>query len=177
MPIPENFVIDGRLFARHTLVETGTFKGATVRAAILAGFKRVASVDRVVHSTELSGSELDPRIELYLGSSPDRLSAMCRPDEETLIYLDAHYMGDGAEVDPVYGECPLLAELEEITAVSWKTPPAIVIDDAPLFLRPWDDDLENRFDRKQWPTITDIVERLPGCDVRVIGDLILAEPR
>ena len=153
MPIPENFVIDGRLFARHTLVETGTFKGATVRAAILAGFKRVASVDRVVHS------------------------AMCRPDEETLIYLDAHYMGDGAEVDPVYGECPLLAELEEITAVSWKTPPAIVIDDAPLFLRPWDDDLENRCDRKQWPTITDIGERVPGCDVRVMGALILAEPR
>lgn len=180
MPIPTRFVVEGRSLVRHTLVETGTYLGSTVRWALDAGFKKIRTVDfRLTKSRldDLSDILQHPRVKVFEGASPDRLAEMCRPDEPTLIYLDAHYCGNGHPAEPIYGQCPLLAELDEILSVPWTVQPWIVIDDAPMFNRPWNEDLRKRFDPKQWPTYDQIVRRLTAFDLKTVDGVIYAFPR
>ena len=122
---------------RH-LIETGTGAGAGVRAAKHWGLETIHSIEYDAECYERARREFegDPAITIHLGSSPDVLREIIDPLVHTLFWLDAHYSGAafGQAVDPRYGECPLLAELEVILAVAWARPPRVLIDDASLFM-------------------------------------------
>ena len=108
------------------------------------------------------------------------MSALTWPaDRPTTFWLDAHYRACGRhEMDPVRGECPLLAELAAIAAVRWTVQPLILIDDAPLFRRPWPEDLAGHFDAAQWPTLEAIARALPaGYEVSEREGVLYCLPR
>jgi hypothetical protein len=125
-------------FARHlnaVLVETGTWRGTGVEAALAAGFSDVRSVELSPRYHEISSGLFagDSRVRLWLGDSVERLPEMVA-DVTTPItfWLDAHHSGGdtagSAEI------CPLLAELAAISAHPIKTH-TILIDDVRLFGR------------------------------------------
>jgi hypothetical protein len=123
-----------RLYPRHaridTLVETGTFRGETIR-----NLKRSFSE---LHTIELSReyyeaacrNEADPRIRFYCGDSvrvlQDLLPTLKKP---VLFFLDAHYCQRGTARGNE--DVPLRKELELIIQRGF--PDLIVIDDVRLF--------------------------------------------
>lgn len=163
MPICTAFRVQGVSLVRAQFVETGFFKGATSLAALDAGFKRVASVE-LDEGLYRAGLELPPvvdgRIRLFHGSSPDILPRMVDPGLPALVYLDGHLYPEASAaplVDPVYGECPVLAELQILRDIEWEVPPVIVVDDANMFRRPWDAYTASRFTESHWPTTREVL--------------------
>jgi len=95
-------------------------------------------------------------VHVHLGSSPEILPKIIDPQVPTTFWLDAHYQGSSPiEQDPVYGECPLLAELEVIFSYGWS--PIVLIDDAYMF----DERIHAGFDRSHWPSMEAIRSALP----------------
>ena len=127
----KEFTYNGQSIVGDPFIETGTFQGETLENARIAGFK-------VLHSIEVFEPNFTaalqkfvdwPQVQLHLGSSPDVLPTIINPELTTTFWLDAHFQGgDVRECDPVYGECPLLAELEAIFAIQWAIMPLILID-------------------------------------------------
>jgi hypothetical protein len=158
------YAIDGIGLVAEVFIETGLWKGNTFDHALQQGFKELHSMDIYLPLVE-SGRERfggDPRVHLYHGSSPAVLPQVMRPDLWTTFWLDAHYQGcDTYEIDPEAGQCPLMLELAAIRRVPWLRLPFVLIDDAHLFRRPWDERLSRLFDPSQWPVLGDIEAMLP----------------
>jgi prefoldin subunit 5 len=177
-----HFSIDGRLLARlrellplEVFVETGTYEGASVDAA-LAYFDEL-------HTIELSDElfaraaarfEDSPAVHVHNGSSAEvlsRLSGRLRR-RSVLYWLDAHFCGHrsvGGEL-----QCPLMGELEAIGSLGVRS--VILIDDARLFMTPPPAPLI----AEQWPSFSEVLARLstlnPGHELIVIDDVIVFFP-
>jgi hypothetical protein len=89
-----------------------------------------------------------------------------------LYWLDAHWCGSGTAGNEA--ECPLLAELDAIAALNADS--AILIDDARLFLAA----PPAPHDPRQWPLLTDVVERLRTLNrehgLWIVNDVIVFAP-
>lgn len=196
--------------AAEVFIETGTCAGETLSNAVdVETFKECHSVEcyqpaylkMVKHFLHV------PKAKIYLGSSPDILPYLIDPKRATLFWLDAHYVPDfgqyqehGEPVLDLYGQCPLLAELDVIMALQWEAPAYILIDDAHLFGQEfWDaasdqgvqpdgtilEDivkigdasfLRKGLKRDQWPTMEQIKAKLPKHRVEVISNAIMGVP-
>lgn len=166
MAIPTDFRIADRSLVRPAFVETGYHRGAAVAAALAAGFDSVESVeyDRRLYCAGLLKFANEPRVRLHRGSGPDVLPSILDPKTPTTIYLHDHFLGpEYGPPDPVYGECPLLAELDAVGRVPWAVRPIVVVDDWHLFRRPWESGLLARLDPDQWPEAGAVLDRLHGC--------------
>lgn len=171
MAINTTFRAGGRSVVQRLLVETGFCHGATVRAAIEAGFRKVHSIEldpaRYVEGRKAMRTVGSPgAVTVHLGTSPDVLRKILDRTKQATLYLDAHYSGIPTEpTDPVYGQCPLLEELKVVFAERWAANPIVVIDDAHMLDRPWSADLRARFTESHWPTRAQVLAMLPGYDV------------
>jgi len=117
-----------------TFIETGTYTGDGVRAALAAGFS-------VVHSIELDPGLYaraealfrdDPRVTIHHGDSADALPDILSkipPGETCTVWLDAH--ASGPLPGGRSGGTPVLDEIQAIGRSGRRC--VIMIDDARLF--------------------------------------------
>lgn len=115
-------------------IETGTYMGATTALALRCGFERVLTVELSDHWRDLYQTLFgdDDRVELFAGSSTDRLPQMlAKVDAPATFWLDAHYYpGSPSARGDKY--CPLLEELDLI-AGHWIKTHTLLIDDVRCF--------------------------------------------
>jgi hypothetical protein len=175
----------------EVLVETGTFHGDTVQAALdSTAFRTIRSIeiDDELYRKAVARFVTHRRVHLYHGPSRLVLPLIIERNRSTTFFLDAHKTIVGADRpdnrDPVVGsfedgvECPLLDELDIILKKTWRVPVTIVIDDARLF----DEEqwagvkYHELFDPRQWPRTEQIVKRLEraGLSVDSADDRIFA---
>ncbi|MFN0052056.1 MAG: hypothetical protein ACKV0T_07690 [Planctomycetales bacterium] len=167
-------------------VETGTHLGISVRAALELGYREVCSIEI---SDEFFGKarrmfQVDCRVRLLHGSSPNLLPQVMAPDVPTTFWLDAHYSGTTLPShDPTFGQCPLLAELAIIAEVPWQVWPLIAIDDAFLFEpATWEGAFPDLFNpdgmiQADWPTRDQVEQALPGYDFAFDGVRLYCTPQ
>lgn len=125
-------------YRNRIFVETGTYRGDSVRAALEAGFERVYSIeidDQLYHDARLRFAEeiADSRVILLHGDSgrclPEIIGAV---QEKCTFWLDAHSQDyNFANETNSYDNCPLYRELDEI-AKSVRRDHTILIDDLRL---------------------------------------------
>ena len=166
------------------LIETGTCLGASVSSALAMGFNEVWTVElsSALYLAACQLFEEVPGVWLNHGSSPEFLQA-CLPmaqDRFVVFWLDAHYSGHdrSTEQDNRYGECPLIAELEAITAIKWTYPPIIVIDDAMMLeAEYWSTGkTRHQFDHSQWPSLAQVKLLLPGYSFDISAEQLYCFP-
>lgn len=97
------------------LVETGTYTGSGVAAALAAGFRRVSTWDIGIHPEAAKQFGMDDRVDLRGLSSTDfafELQARALP-VPAVYWLDAHpmagYRGHGSDEYPLRHELATLA--------------------------------------------------------------------
>jgi hypothetical protein len=108
-------------------IETGTYQGESIVAALAAGYPLIRSVefDPALAAAARQRFAAQANVTILEGSSPEALPALIHAGRSTTFWLDAHFQGGPAsEQDRRYGECPLLAELAVIRAVPWAAPPS-----------------------------------------------------
>jgi hypothetical protein len=160
----------------QVFIETGLGHGQSLTAALAQPFEQLHSIDLnedlILRFERQHGYELDPRLTLHQGSSPDVLPQIIDADRLTMFWLDAHYSagqytGDAARdamlLDPRVGQCALLAELAVIRSRRWAPGcrPWIYIDDAVCFQAPVYEGMWAPYDRAQYPTMVEIAAALP----------------
>jgi hypothetical protein len=159
-------------------IETGTYEGASILAALSEGYPQIRSVEFHPHLAARARERFRAYSQVFIfdGSSPEQLPAMIDAEKSSTFWLDAHFQGGPKDQqDRRYGECPLLKELEVIRAVAWASLPIIAIDDAHMF---FPETLPEGFARSEWPTMEDIRDRLLGeYQVDVENNLVWAMPR
>lgn len=100
-------------FPNDYFVETGTWHGDGVKAALAAGFSAIRSVELsedLFKNAKVTFRD-DPRVKLWWGASSDCLSDMLGDiSSPATIWLDAHYSGGDTVCGPT--TCPLLDELD-----------------------------------------------------------------
>jgi hypothetical protein len=104
-----------RRFPNQWFVETGTYAGDGVQAALDAGFPHVISmdVDEANYNRALERFKDDPRVELHLADSAIKLYDIIKNIKEPITFwLDAHWSGEGSPQGIV--PIPLLYELSQI---------------------------------------------------------------
>jgi len=109
---------------RSVFLETGTFRGNGVQAALDAGFTTVRSVeiDRKLGEQARARFLDDPRVVIFIKDSVDWLPAAARTWARPVVWLDAHpKMEELLGSDP----CPLLTEIEALRECS----PLFMVDD------------------------------------------------
>ena len=170
-------------FANDVFIETGTFKGRTVRAAVHSKlFKVVMSIelDPMLYRAAKQTFIKNPRVRLYHGSSAEILPQIIDPDVSTTFYLDAHktiilHNVVGSFLNSA--ECPLLAELNAILSRQWTANLIVIIDDARLFSHEWwlNGMYSEHFDRSLWPMTEEVVGLLTGAGlgVEIVDDRII----
>lgn len=157
----------------NVFIETGTFRGGTLRSAIEAGFAEVHSIDVVPEYTENARNMWfqNPSIHLHNGTSPDVLPTIMDGTKHTTFWLDGHFQAHlPNESCEKYGECPVLAELKVIFSIDWKVPPIVLIDDANMFTN----GCGSKFKASDWPSLNQIKEMLPvGYETEIARDTII----
>lgn len=126
--MPINF--DLSKYAYNTIfIETGTYTGDGVKAALKSGFKHIYSIeldkDRFDKCTrKFRGND---NVTIIHGDSSVQLALLMEKiTEPVTFWLDAHYCGDGAEIGEKW--CPLKEEFDAIHSHAIKTH-TILIDD------------------------------------------------
>jgi hypothetical protein len=121
---------DFRPFLNSVFIETGSYVGDGIQAALDSGFQKVFSIEIVDRFYQhcLKRFEHDPRVELRRGDSVEILPILLKWNvvEPATFWLDAHYSGG----DTAWGSqrIPILKELEIIGQHEIKTH-TILIDD------------------------------------------------
>lgn len=162
-------------------IETGIGHGQSLKEAVKHGFETLHAVEIDEKLVEMAhGTFLDvPYVNIHHGSSPDVLPKIIDPVRQTLFWLDAHFSAglytsdserDRAQLDPRYGECPLMAELQAIVQVPWTVDPVILIDDAVCFIAEKYEGYHASWDRDQHPTLAEIRSMLAHFTVTVRDD-------
>jgi hypothetical protein len=106
-------------FKRHPntmFVETGTYLGEGVRAALAAGFPAIRSVElsEKLFTENVQRFATVPQVKLFRGSSEEQLWNMIADVREPItLWLDAHYSGGitakGKELSPILKEIAIIA--------------------------------------------------------------------
>jgi hypothetical protein len=113
-----------RKYLNEVFVETGTFEGGGVAAALEAGFKRVYSIEIAPRYYQMACKtfEGDPKVHLFFGDSSQMLrSILGEIQVPATFWIDAHLPQDGAQHVPTWGNCPALLELCAIATHQVKT--------------------------------------------------------
>jgi hypothetical protein len=114
-------------------IETGTYVGTGVLAALEAGFERIISIELSDHFYELTKSRYGilKGVEFIHGDSAKVLPELLKTiNEPCTFWLDGHFMSDPNTGDP-NNPVPLMEELKAIAAHPIKTH-TILIDDMRL---------------------------------------------
>lgn len=118
----------------RVFVETGTYHGDGVRAALAAGFEEVHSIELAPHHFENARKTFatDPRVHIWHGDSSKVLNSVIKTISEPIVFwLDGHYScGDTARGNKW---CPLMEELQVIQKRA--KPDTILIDDMRCWTR------------------------------------------
>ena len=104
-------------YPNPVFVETGTYLGAGVKAALSAGFKEVRSIEVLEKRYEEAKVKFKNRktVHLYLGDSVKILDQVISSVESRMTFwLDAHYSGEGSGTGDGETYCALLGELDAI---------------------------------------------------------------
>lgn len=126
-------------YLTDVFVETGTFRGGGIRAAVAAGFPEVWSIEydwelvKAVRENVVSKLK-HQNVHVGAGDSGELLGPLLRfidPEKRVTFWLDAHYHSGHGNPDYV---CPLLAELHAIQ-ISWCRNGIILIDDVRVLPR------------------------------------------
>lgn len=126
-------------FPARVFVETGSYLGDGVQAALDAGFERVITIEAQreswAHVRDRFAGDL--RVTAILGSSAELLSvAIADLDELVTFWLDAHWSGEGTGgLAPFRDSCVYSPVLEELAAIADHSIKghAILIDDMRVF--------------------------------------------
>lgn len=151
-----------------TFIETGTYRGGGVEAALEAGFGRIWSVDLDGERRWDSGVlESHPSVTFAAGDSAMLLNEMLGSLEgSATFWLDAHPVG---HFDLLQPDLPLVNELLAISFHPRKQGDIILIDDIRLFTE--DDRTRLRdFIHILWPDcVTDLIDSsiIPNDILRV----------
>lgn len=165
-------------------IETGLGHGQTLVEAVKHDFREIHVVEideKLIGMAHAKFPELADlgHLTIHHGSSPDVLPRIIDPVRQTLFWLDAHFSAglytsdsarDRAQLDPRYGECPLMAELQAIMRVPWTVDPVILIDDAVCFTAEKYEGYHASWDRDQHPTLAEIRSMLARFSVSVRND-------
>ena len=113
----------------NIFIETGTYLGQGVKAAINAGFKKIYSIElddnRYLHCKNMFKDYNNVTI-LHGDSGVILPNLLKNINEEVTFWIDAHYCADGAMIGKKW--CPLHEELNSIKNHKIKTH-TILIDD------------------------------------------------
>jgi hypothetical protein len=126
-----------RKFKCTTFVETGTYKGDTVKAMLVSGlFQQIHTIDIYLDRAQAARNRYAsfPNIHCWHGDSAEQMPEILRYVETpTLFWLDAHH--SGGQIARVKGliETPLMKELEAILSHPLAAQHVILIDDARYF--------------------------------------------
>lgn len=125
------------------MLETGTYRGNSVIAALTAGYERVVTCE--VDSRSLSIARVrigdDARVTFFLGESIIHLPAMLLSiaDQPALIFLDAHVhpsQFDSASSDVQVADLlPLPREIDLIISNRDCSRDVVIVDDLHLYTR------------------------------------------
>lgn len=104
-----------RPFNDHVFIETGSYEGMGISAALDAGYKKIISIEISEFYLNLCKDKFkdNPQVELILGDSSEILGDIINNiDDKMVFWLDGHYSGG----DKPKGKylSPLLQELEFI---------------------------------------------------------------
>lgn len=154
-------------------IETGTYRATTaIWASTL--FKKVYTIEayKPLYDEVISVRKNYPNVSFIFGNSKEKLEeVLFEVKEPVIIWLDAHYSGEGT-----FGEnekCPLIKEIELINNFDYDS--IILIDDARVFLSPY----SMRFGLEEWPDITtilDILNEVRGRYIIILEDVIFCVP-
>lgn len=120
-------------FPNAYFVETGSYKGAGIEAALKAGFSEIHSIELAQHFYEHCRKrfESNPQVHLWHGDSASLLEKVISSINQPITFwLDGHYSGG----DTAKGKTntPILSELNAIKKHPIKTH-TILIDDVRNF--------------------------------------------
>ncbi len=155
-------------------IETGLGHGQSLTQAVQHGFATLHAIEIDEKLIGMAAGTFHPlrmpTVTIHHGSSPDVLPILIDPARQTFFWLDAHFSAglytsdsarDRAQLDPRFGECPLLAELAVIWAVDWHVPPVVFIDDAVCFVAETYEGHHAAYTRAAYPTRDEIQQTLP----------------
>jgi hypothetical protein len=119
-------------------IETGSYRGDGIQAAIDAGFKKIISIDSSIEAIEFCVNRFDlmnihePDISLIHSDSAISLYDIIKDIKEPILFwLDAHWQFlEGTE--PGKNPFPLLKELDQISKHK-RNDHTIIIDDFHIF--------------------------------------------
>lgn len=138
-----------------TFVEGGTYRGGTAKWAS-DNFDAVFTIENSAEMYAIAQRNLSgiPNIAMLHGDTRKHLPTIVAQHDNLIYWLDAHWSGG-----LTYGEsdeCPILDELAII--FNSQRNHVILIDDARLFLAP----PPSPHQRKNWPTLLEIIRSLPA---------------
>ncbi|MET0390735.1 MAG: class I SAM-dependent methyltransferase [Polyangiales bacterium] len=154
-------------FGLKVLVETGTYRGEMIRAA-LPHFEHVYSIELhpQLHAQAQRRFRNAPHVKLLHGNSADVLPQVLRElDQPALFWLDGHFSGPDTARANV--DSPLREELSAV--LSHHVPGHVVlIDDARLLALP------------SYPSLSDIRQQVAACRdprrVELADDIVRITP-
>lgn len=121
-------------YLNPVFVETGTFEGDGVEAALLVGFDRIISLDITVYPNAPlpQGRRLPKKVDFWVAdSSTDLYDIIKDIDCKITFWLDAH-LNNCCTGTPFSRQCPVLKEIKQIERHPIKNH-TILIDDVRLF--------------------------------------------
>jgi hypothetical protein len=156
-----------RPYPNSVFIETGTWHGDGIQAALDAGFREVRSIELspALHQQARTRFARRPEVKLWLGSSGEVLrDVIADVTEPATFWLDAHYSGGDSMLGPE--ACPVLLELAILAEHPVKTH-TLLIDDVRCFGSTYSVDVESvrraisainpayrmSFDRSGWPQL------------------------
>lgn len=151
------------LYQNDIFVETGSYIGDGVQAAIDAGFNEIYSCElSPVHYEECKKRfDGDKRVNLELCKSDEFLTMLSKVVFPATIWLDAHYSGGntalGKNISPLMEELDTIKKCYDGGRPMYDT---ILIDD----MRCWND--KDRYGFVQWDVIQKLLEINPNFKFR-----------
>lgn len=174
---PELLAVLGGEVSFTTFVETGTFRGDSIKV-VQGRVPRVISVESDARlAAEASVAFADDASVLIVSASGAEALLELRPEldgQDVLFWLDAHWcaMPDGDA--PAESQCDLITEIDAIGRLSDNS--VVLIDDARLFLSP----PPAPHDAAQWPRLHEVLDALtkvsPTHELAVVNDVIAFFP-
>jgi hypothetical protein len=175
--LPQQLTTDlCRAMGIRVAIETGTYRGDSARA-LASVAERVVSIElsRELHDAAKTNLADLPNVTLINGSSAEVFPDVLRDlDGPAIFWLDGHWC-EGGPTSGFEDQCPVMAEIEAIDASEWGDKSCVLIDDARFHLGP----PPPPFRREDWPTITQLVDKLRAVHDRVftvLDDVVVAGP-
>ena len=138
------------LFQNPIFVETGSYMGDGIQAALDAGFQEIYSFEIKKELYEFCKKRFfeNPKVCLIYGSSYDQLGVLLSkldPGKKITFWLDGHFSQGDTSFDS-RSICPLLQELKQIASFSANKTHTILIDDVRLMKPSTNKGLDSLFD-------------------------------